>query len=221
MKRLFTIILANYLFCFGYSQFDYCNETLKKQITLNIDSLKIQLINKANNDSNFKTPLLIAFSYYPELRGCRIKLKNKSIRTTLNVRPSAGSLLFNSKKNRIYVMRINNSTRDSIITINEVPYAAKIGLFGHEFGHILDYRLKNKLGILKRAFSYLNRNKKEQYEKEVDSVAIERGLGCYLHQWAVFVQYKSDATASYKQFKRNIYMEPSEIENRLKVLHPN
>jgi len=162
---------------------------------------------------NYRDPILFTLSYFSELRNCNITFKSKRIRTTVNVRPSFGSLLFNSKSNRKYIVRINNSRKDSVITLNEVPVDALIGLFGHEFSHIVDYKSKSFWGVIHRAYSYLNKNKKEQFEKEIDLLAIQHDLGSFLYQWSAFVMFNSDASCKYKQFKKDIYLEPQEIES--------
>jgi hypothetical protein len=160
----------------------------------------------------YKEPFNIAIAYFPELSNARIKIKLTRINTTLNVRPTLGSIIFNSRNNRKYVIRINSSLRDSIITIEEVPFDALIGLFGHELSHISDYRTRNFWRILGRGLAYLSKRKKEIFEKEIDCLAIHHGLGCPLYQWSFYVLSLSDASSKYKLFKRRIYLEPDEIK---------
>ncbi len=166
-----------------------------------------------NISAQGQTSFLVAISYFPELANLRIQLKHKKIRTTLNVRPTFGSLVFNRKNNRKYIIRINSSLKDSIITLNEVPSDAQIGLIGHELSHIVDYRTKNFWGVISRAFAYLSKQGKTRFEKEIDGITIKHGLGRALYQWSNYVLHHSDASSKYKLFKSNIYMKPDEIRD--------
>lgn len=161
--------------------------------------------------------ILIALSYFPELKETHITFKEAKISTTLNARPKITSVLFNKRKNRKYIVRINNSSKDSIVTIDEVPFNATIGLFGHEFSHFADYMNRGTIGIIKRAYSYTKASLKERFEKEIDLHTINRGLGWQLYDWAYYVLYSSDASEKYKKFKERIYLEPAEIAEYIDI----
>jgi hypothetical protein len=176
--------------------------------------------NKKDIPTHLELPILIALSYYPELADSKIKFKECKIKTTMNARPTFGSILFRSKKNYRFVVRINSSLKDSIIQVNSIPFNAKIGVFGHEFFHFVDYQLKESFHLTKRLFSYGSQRKKEAFEKEIDLGTIERGLGWQLYDWSNYVQENSNATAEYKEFKRIIYLEPEEIKKAILELHP-
>jgi len=65
---------------------------------------------------------------------------------------------------------------------------------------------------MKRGLDYLHHNSKARFEKTIDRMTIQAGLGKYLHKWAYFALNESDATEQYKEFKRKIYLEPDEIK---------
>jgi hypothetical protein len=159
-----------------------------------------------------RTSFIVALSYFPELAHSRIQLKYTKIKTTLNVRPTLCSLIFNRKINRKYIIRINSSLKDSVITLNELSSDAQVGVLGHELSHIVDYRQRNIWGTIARGFAYLSKRRKANYEKEIDGIAIQHGLGCQLYQWAIYVQQGSDASEQYKLFKSKTYMKPDEIQ---------
>lgn len=177
--------------------------------------------NKKNIPAHLELPILIALSYYPELSDSEIKFKECEIKTTMNARPTFGSILFRSKKNYRFVVRINSCNNDSIIQVDAIPFNAKIGVFGHEFFHFVDYRRKISFHLTKRLFSYTNKTKKEAFEKEIDLGTIGRGLGWQLYDWSNFVLNESNATKDYKEFKRSIYLEPEEIEKAILELDLN
>ena len=152
-----------------------------------------------------------AFAAFPELDPSKIIFKTTKIKTTLNTRPVFGDVIFRKRDNRKYVIRINAQNKDSIITLDEVPFGAQVGILAHELCHITDYQNRSFFGIFSRLMSYLSKKKKEKFEKEIDLEVINRGLGKELYEWSVFVQDHSDATSHYKKFKRDVYLEPDEI----------
>ena len=180
-----------------------------------IDSLNNLYGQNKQLPEGYELPVLIALSHFPELKELDIRFREATIKTTLNARPLLTSLLLRKKTKRKYIVRINTTEQSGMITLNEVTFSALIGLFGHEFCHFIDYNQKNFFGVMKRAFAYTNDKSKEKFEKEIDMLTIERGLGLQLYSWAYFVQYQSDASEEYKTFKRKIYLEPQEIETML------
>jgi len=159
-----------------------------------------------------------ALSYFPELKHTHIRFKYQKIGTTLNARPTIFSLLFRKKESRRYVVRINKCIGDSIINLSSVPYNAQVGVLGHEFSHFIDYSQKGLWGIFKRLISYTNKKGKEKFEKEIDQLTIDRGLGWQLHSWAHLVLFESNVDDKYKKLKREIYLTPHCIERYLLAL---
>jgi hypothetical protein len=182
----------------------------------NYDSLRKLLVNKQFPDL-FELPLVITLQYFSELNSTLIIFKRKNIKTTLNTRPSLSSLVFKDRSKRKYIIRINKTIEANKFLIGDVPLNALIGLFGHEFCHIVDYQNRNIFRVLGRILNYLNKKSKERFEKEIDRCVINRGLGWQLYDWAVFVQNNSVTSEKYKTFKRNIYLEPVEIEEYIKA----
>jgi len=120
-------------------------------------------------------------------------------------------------KNKKYIIRINSKLTHPILLRN-VPFNASIGLLGHEFAHILDYRRKNFFGIFKRGIDYTSKRRKADFEKEVDIITIEKGLGWQLYDWSYFVLNQSMASEKYKAFKRLTYLTPEEIKQRINTI---
>lgn len=221
MKRLLTILAV----CF-YSHFALpCSKTQLKQIETRhhqykLDSLKNLYGKNKQIPPAYERQVLIALSHYPELAETHIRFEESPINTTLNVRPAINSLLFDNQKNREYIIRINDQLKDSTINISQVPFEAQIGLFGHEFAHIVDYSHQNVWGMFSRLISYLSKEKKQAYEKQTDRVAITHGLGLQLHEWSHFVLFQSNAKVAYKSFKKFMYLQPQEISEYIQKLQP-
>ena len=213
MKILFSIVFVVY-FSFAFSQVNTQIEIRDSISYLStLDSLKSIFAPTKTALNEYELVTFSTLSYYPELIDTRISFKKARIKTTLNARPALHSLLFQSKKNRHYIIRINNHTRDSIINFNAIPFNAKLGLFGHEFAHIMDYQDKNIFQITKRLLAYSTKKTKSKFEKEIDLSAINRGLGWQLHAWSTYVLFDSNASSKYKEFKKEVYLTPSQIKD--------
>jgi len=166
----------------------------------------------------YELPALMAISYFPELSNSHIEFKKARISTTLNSRPKIWSLLFHSKENRKYIIRINTRKKDSSIHFDAVPFKAKVGIMGHEYAHILDYSQKNFFQIIGRLFSYASKKRKIEFEHEIDMLTIEKGLGKELYEWSYYILNDSNATNDYKEFKRETYLTPKEILEEIGVV---
>ena len=186
-----------------------------------IDSLEFRYGQNKNIPQKYKLAILIALSYYPELLETPIDFKETTIKTTLNARPTISSLCFKNKSNRSYVVRINTSQKKGMITIDEVPFNASIGIFAHEFSHFIDYQNRTFKGVLERLWSYTSKKKKALYEKEIDSMTIARGLKWQLYDWSYYAIFQSNASETYKLFKQTTYLTPEEIleqiENEIQI----
>jgi hypothetical protein len=134
----------------------------------------------------------------------------------MNARPTLGSLLFRKKEKYAFIVRINSIKKDSVISIQDTPFNAKIGILGHEFCHFIDYLEGGFFRVVKRGFDYTNSKKKSEFEKEIDKKTIERGLGWLMYDWELYVQEGSNASVEYKKFKRETYMTPQEILDYIK-----
>lgn len=212
MKKLIAIItILIPLFCFSQEHIEPLNYESPPDSGV-IDSLKHICGYHKVIPEIFEAPVYLALSRFPEFDSTKIICKYSKIRTSLNARPTLLSLLFKNKSNRTYIIRINNSVKDSVIQPDSIPFNALIGLFGHEFCHFIDYNSKNVFGVLGRLTAYASKRSKEKYEKEIDEMTVKRGLGRQLYDWSYYVLYESDATKKYKDLKRLIYLEPDEIE---------
>jgi hypothetical protein len=176
-----------------------------------IDSLEVIYGKNKEIPKKYKLAILIALSYYPELTETPITFKECEIKTTLNARPTIGSLCLKNKSKRRYVVRINTSQKEGMITIDEVPFNASIGIFAHEFSHFVDYQNRTFGGVLERLWAYTSKKRKAIYEKEIDSMTVARGLKWQMYDWSYYALFQSKASESYKLFKQNTYLKPKEI----------
>lgn len=209
-----TLIVLLFILITGLSYAQIRNATKSfDSLTIAPNAIKYtsKLSNKYTVPKEFELAIAIALSYYPELAETKIKFKYQKISTTLNARPTITSLLFSKREDRIYILRVNNSLKDSVISVSDVPFNAKIGLFAHEFSHFADYSKKSMFGVIGRGISYASKKSKTTFEKEIDLKTIQRGLGWQLYDWSNFVLNDSNADEKYKEFKKETYMTPESI----------
>jgi hypothetical protein len=202
-----ALLLSIFLYCcHSYGQPINCTVESydKKSSNAFIDEKKIV-------PKELEEAILHTLNFFPELSESKIRFKWQRIKTTMNARPTLGSVIFRKPLNYRYVVRINSREIDSVIQVKNIPFDALIGVFGHEFCHFIDYRTHKMSHLVKRAFDYGSKKRKETFEKEIDRMAISRGLGCHLYKWSTYVLFDSNAKASYKAFKRSTYLQPHEI----------
>jgi hypothetical protein len=219
---VFSIIICCSVFAFfsnpQYTIIAQCKNPVRlyqSNSSVDFDSLRCLYAQNKSFIKDYEKQCLIALSYYPELKECIIKFEYANINTTMACRPSVQSLV---RGNREYQIFVNDYLDFEGILLQNVPFNAQIGVIGHEIAHVLDYEERNVAGIIQRGVDYLTFGKKREYEREIDLLTIKQGLGWQLYDWANFSMYQSTkATEEYKQFKRDIYMSPSEIEEVIKI----
>ena len=170
------------------------------------------LSNLENNKifiDDYKAQCLKALSFYPELKDANIEFREAEIATTLVARPIISSF-FNTDYERTYEVIFNNAA-DCEVPFSELPEEGQIGILGHELAHILDYETKSFGQLLVTGCFYINAHSIRNYEREIDRVTVERGLGEKLHDAYHYILEESEASLKYKNFKKFTYLEPHEI----------
>lgn len=217
MKISTLILILFFIAEYGYaSENSYMVRKIDSVILLNkLDSLLLNVKSKNDVPENLELSFFAALLHYESLFSTPIRFKYCKIKTTLNVRPTLGSILFCKKENRKYVIRINTCNAQGSIGIENVPFNARVGLLGHELAHIVDYGSLTILQLLKRGFSYLNAEDKAEYEKQIDLHTVEAGLGWQLYDWANYIQQQPDITEDYKAYKKRTYLESKTIAQKI------
>lgn len=176
------------------------------------DSLRKELLNNKEIVSNFEHSILAALMYYPNLEKTHISFKTRNISTTMAALPSVWNM-FRKRENRRYSILINESkNRLKAPLLKNVPFAARVGVIGHELAHIVDYNRKGILQIIGNGIGYLVSSKfKRNLEHKVDRIAINKGLGEGLYAFRLYVEEEANTTERYRRFKDNIYLSSSDI----------
>lgn len=159
--------------------------------------------------ATFENAAMEAIQKYPELQGVNIEIVFRNIKTTMAARPRFFSIFGDKRKYRIYID--TKVHKHNGILLSDATYNAQVGIFGHEFAHILDYETKTGKEVVYDGFRFLAKHNIGLYEKYIDYITIERGLGTQLEEWARFVLHTSNASDKYKSFKKKHYFSAQEI----------
>ncbi len=159
--------------------------------------------------------ILTALSFYPQLQATPItfKFKKKIKKSIMQARPTFWSF-FKSKRNRSYVILISEhfDLADTKFRTDSIPSDILIGWFGHELGHIMDYRDRTKLGLLGFGFKYLFSNDHIiEAERAADAYAVVHGMEEYLIKTKNFILNQADLSISYRERIQKYYLSPDEI----------
>jgi len=192
------------------------NYEIKREIDTSFFKNKINILEKEFGKNKtfiekYKLQSLIALSKYPELKNISITFKYHKLKTSLACRPK-NSFIFRKKSKRKYNIFINNkSEKLNGILLKDVPFNAQVGVIAHEIAHIIDYSKKSNLKVIATGFNYLSVKKREKLEKATDSIAISRGFGWQIYDWIHFILNKPNISEEYKNYKKQVYLEPKEI----------
>ena len=139
--------------------------------------------------NNIKPQVLIALSFYPELKDVDITFRFRKRVTPLASRPKILST-FKRKGKRAYVITISTKSNERLtpILFCNLPFNAQIGVLGHELGHITEYKNKNSIQLLSIAISLLNSKYTNHFEFNTDLICINHGLGFQLYDWSRYVR---------------------------------
>lgn len=163
-----------------------------------------------------------ALRFYPELEDTQIEFRfKKNIKkSTMQARPTFWSL-FKSRKNRKYLVLISRKFKISgkQFRTEDIEDEILIGWFGHELGHIMDYRHRSGLSMVWFGIKYTFSDKYiKEVERSADTFAVAAGMGEYILKTKRFILNKADIAEHYKDRIKKYYLSPTEILNLVNEL---
>ncbi|MFD0798351.1 hypothetical protein ACFQZJ_12840 [Maribacter chungangensis] len=176
-------------------------------------------IHKANSQhsipKSIQKEVETAFSYYPELKNTNIEFRFKENikKSTMQAQPTFWSL-FKSRKNRKYLVLVSRKFKISgkKFKTTDIEEDILIGWFGHELGHIMDYRNRSSLNLLWFGIKYTFSDRYiKEAERAADSYAVNAGMEDYILRTKRFILDKADITERYKDRIKKYYLSPDEI----------
>jgi hypothetical protein len=175
----------------------------------------------------YEKQILIALSYFPELKNITIEFRLKKTDTPLSARPKLFGL-FQAAKKRKYIVTISEATKAKLepILFKNLNFNAQIGVLGHELSHISDYITKGfgKMSNL-LLIELFSKKQVDQFEARTDLICINHGLGHQLLEWSKWVRINlkvenwRGASNINCMSSRERYLNPETIGNIL-TSHP-
>ena len=172
-------------------------------------------------DSIYQKQILIALSYFPELKNISIEFKLKIANTPLSSRPTFFGF-FQSAKKRKYIIFISEQTNTKLepILFKNLSFNAQIGVLGHELSHISDYTNKGFSEISNILWiEIFSKKEVDKFENRTDHICINHGLGYQLFEWSssvinnLKIEYWRGADNLKGIIKRGRYLNPETIIN--------
>ncbi|MGB3798466.1 MAG: hypothetical protein WA952_01555 [Lewinella sp.] len=156
----------------------------------------------------YRGQLLAALSFYPDLRDIPIRLIHRKLRTSMAARPVGFSL---NGANRSYAIYVDD-VQDKAADFRNSSYAAQVGCFIHELGHIAYYVNRSNFGLLGDGAAYVTNQKfKNGYERIADRNAIIHGGGYYVYLYRTFTFEEAELPPAYLAFKRRNYTDNQQL----------
>lgn len=183
------------------------------------DSLKAFAKNKEIPDQ-YKIPILIALSHFPELKEVSIIFRIKKAYTPLATGPSFGSV-FKRKNQRTYIITISNQTVDTLsrLLFQNLTFKEQVGIMGHELSHVVDFNSKNFPQTVINGIGHLSKKYIDKMEFHTDRICIQHGLGQYLLTYSEHVRltmhvhnWRGVDFVNEKNQTHERYMNPDTIE---------
>lgn len=159
--------------------------------------------------------VLAALSFYPELKNTPIEFKFKKHikKSTMQAQPDFASI-FKSKENRGYKILISEKfhIEKKEFDIEDVESDVLIGWFGHELGHVMDYRDRSTLGMIIFGLKYLfSKAHLKLVERTADTIAVNHGMSDYILATKNFILNNVHISDEYKARIERLYLSPKEI----------
>jgi len=185
-------------------------------------TLKKEFGNYKKIPEGVEKPILIALSYYPELKNTPIHFRVKKRHTPLQTRPT-WSGLFKRKEIRDYVITISDSTELTLtpFLFKNVSFNAEIGVAGHELAHVADFSRYSFIRLLTHGIKNTSPKYLDRFEFKTDSICVAHGLGYQLLEWSENLRKKMNTVnwrgPDYVHKPQNTerYMNPQTILKRI------
>jgi len=126
----------------------------------------------------FEKQILVALSYYPELKNTPIRFRIRTKHTALNTRATWAGV-FESPRKRHFVITISDSSESMLMPLmfKNVSFNAQVGVMGHELGHVTDFLKMKTLQLFAHAIKNVSAKYIDRFEYNSDAVCITHALG--------------------------------------------
>jgi len=219
------LLIPVFIFLYSYSSFcqiprkSFASDSLPE---IYFTGLRKEYGKNKEYPQQFEKQILIALSYYPELKNTPILFRIKKKHSILATR-TAWSGFFASPQKRSYVITISESTEGALMPIlfKNLSFNAQVGVIGHELGHVIQFSVMTGLQIVRHGIRSISAKYIDHFEYETDGICIAHGLGYQLLEWSSFVRRKMSREnwggpdKVHRLTKRERYMNPATILKRI------
>lgn len=184
--------------------------------------LKKEFGNKKQFPRQFEKQILIALSYYSELKNTAILFRIRARHTGLNTR-ATWSGVFEPPGKRQFVITISDSTENMLMPLmfKNLSFNAQVGVMGHELAHAAYFLAMTTGQIIAHVIKNVSARYIDRFEYNTDAICIAHGLGYQLLEYSSYVRKKMDREywrgSDFAQHPMNIerYMNPATILERI------
>lgn len=223
-KTMRCILFALLCPCLSLCQLP-CKQFYADSITDNqVAALRKEFGQNKKYPAQFEKQILIALSYYPELKNTPIFFRIRPRHTSLNTRCTWGGL-FETQANRHYVITISDSTEPMLtpMLFKNLSFNAQIGVMGHELGHVTDFSRMTTMQIVGHVVKNVSARYIDRFEFNTDNICINHGLGYQLLEWSSYVRKTMNREIwrgpdfAHRKMTKERYMNPSTIIRKLET----
>jgi len=166
--------------------------------------------------------ILLALSYYPELKNIPIEFQTRPNHSTGHTRVTWGGL-FESPRKRHFLVVLSDSTEALLMPLifKNISFDAQLGLIGHELAHVADGITTTTFEIIKHVIRSISPKYVDRAEAHTDASCIDHGLGYQLLAWSRHVRKTMNTVTwggpdyIHRSQQRKRYMNPDEILKRI------
>lgn len=156
----------------------------------------------------YRDKVLAALSFYPDLKGIKIKIVRKPLKTAMAARPDNFAVF---RKNRRYKIYVDDVT-DKVTDFRKYPYSAQVGCFIHELGHVAYYETRSNGRLIYDGTGYVSSQRfRNKYERYADQNAVDRGGGYFDYQYRYYTLNEAGISKKYRAFKVANYYTPKDL----------
>ncbi len=164
----------------------------------------------------FAEEAAVALSYYPDLRLIPItfEIKDRIRNSYMQAQPDLKTIL-SGNHDRAYNIFISRKLLQKAKGPSpEIPSNVIVGWFGHELGHIADYRNRSALGMAIFGLRYLGSKQfLQRTETRAEVYAVQQGMLQYLLATKRYIHDSPDFSQDYKDKIQHLYPSPEELRN--------
>lgn len=219
-----------YLLAIIFLSISFCCQSQTPRKNFNPDSLPenyfLELKKGFGNNKQyplqFEKQILIALSFYPELKNTPILFRIRTRHTGLNTRATWPGV-FESPGKRHFVITISDSSENMLMPLmfKNLSFNAQIGVMGHELAHATDFLRMTTKQIIMHAIKNISAKYIDGFEYNTDAICIAHGLGYQLLEWSSFVRNKMNREYwrgpdfVHRPMSKERYMNPGTILERI------